>query len=272
VAEVRLWPLPYETIVERMQFAQILGEWQKSVFARFSVGRGTALGKARILHLKHKFTGESGAADLYQLARPSDREMEAEKADPKIQALVRLAKTDASYWLGLIAMEQGNHRAAIDYFAKRVLEASPGSAWTHGARYNLARAYEAAGQPDKAIEIYESDVRSPTYRGNLLRARWLGSKTSRLPAEVPQETPPGGPNAQPPKKPSDKSAPPPADKPGDKPPGQPAGSPASPPADKKAGQPAGGDRPSPTRTPKGEPGSEPGAKADIPTTRAPAAK
>ena len=110
--------------------------------------------------------------------------MESEKADPKIEAVVRLAKTDASNWLGLIAMEQGNHRAAIDYFAKRVLEASPGSAWTHGAKYNLARVYEAAGQPDKAIELYESDVRSPTYRGNLLRARWLGSKTSRRPVNV----------------------------------------------------------------------------------------
>jgi tetratricopeptide (TPR) repeat protein len=132
--------------------------------------------------------------------------------------------------LGLIAAEEGNWRAAIDYFQKRVLEADFGGEWTHGAKYNLARVYEAAGQPDKAIELYESDVRAPSYRGNLIRARWLGSKTTRLPAEVTPKTPPV---AQPPKKPADKPSPQPAGKSNDKPSGQPAGSPAAPSADRK---------------------------------------
>ncbi|GAG96848.1 unnamed protein product, partial [marine sediment metagenome] len=41
-----------------------------------------------------------------------------------------------------------------------------------GARYNLARAYEVAGQLDKARAIYLAD-QSPQSHGNRLRARWL---------------------------------------------------------------------------------------------------
>ena len=56
-------------------------------------------------------------------------------------------KQDASYWSGLIAYQRGNYPAAVDYFARRTLEFMPDGPWTDGARYNLARTFEAAGEP-----------------------------------------------------------------------------------------------------------------------------
>lgn len=106
----------------------------------------------------------------------------------RIQApLLRRASQDASYWLGLISFELGlvdsqrhddetalRHCAvAIDYFRTRTLAASPDGPWTHGAHYNLARCYEATRQYDDAVAEYAADMRSPSYFGNLLRARWL---------------------------------------------------------------------------------------------------
>ena len=82
-------------------------------------------------------------------------------------------KCYASYWLGALAMEQGNYASAIDYFTNRTLAAAPTGQWSPGARYNLARAYEASGQRDKAIQLYQADASSPGAYGNALRARWL---------------------------------------------------------------------------------------------------
>ena len=93
----------------------------------------------------------------------------------------------ASYWLGLIVAEQGNYPAAIDWFAARTLRLDPegGQAtdgadtpWAAGATYNIARAYEADGQIDKAIQTYRCDTDSPYRDSNLLRARWLESLAS----------------------------------------------------------------------------------------------
>jgi len=91
-------------------------------------------------------------------------------------------KLDASYWLGLIQYDQGEYTAALDYFGVRTLQLSlqldPQGIgglqrlWAYGAHYNIARTLEAIGQPQKAINVYESiDLRNDD--GNLIRARWL---------------------------------------------------------------------------------------------------
>ena len=86
-------------------------------------------------------------------------------------------KQDASYWLGLIAYQRGNYPVAIDYFARRTLEFMPSGPWSDGARYNLARTFEASGEPERAILQYDSNADSPGYLGDLLRAKWLKQKT-----------------------------------------------------------------------------------------------
>ena len=62
-------------------------------------------------------------------------------------------KHDASYWLGLIAFEQGNYPSAIDYFTKRTLDAVPDSPWTPAATYNVGPRLRGPGQPKQAIGV-----------------------------------------------------------------------------------------------------------------------
>ncbi len=96
---------------------------------------------------------------------------------PEQQQILLKAKQDASYWLGLIAFEKKDYPVAIDYFARRTLELSPDGPWTDGARYNLARSYEALAQFSPAIELYQADS-SPQKHGNRLRARRLKAETA----------------------------------------------------------------------------------------------
>ena len=83
-----------------------------------------------------------------------------------------MAKADASYWLGLLSYDVGNYEVAADWLLTRTLKATPDGPWTAGARYNLARAYEALGEVAQAIELLQGDD-SPQRHGNLLRARQL---------------------------------------------------------------------------------------------------
>jgi tetratricopeptide (TPR) repeat protein len=198
VVDVRLWPMPYQVLVQEMQLGPDRARWQQAQLVPFmiAVGRLPALWKGRQYHLKGVFTGEENAVAYYQMARPPDSQLQSEKLDPNVRQALTLAKMDASYWLGLIVAEQGNYPAAIDWFAARTLKLdpeggqAPGSAdtpWAAGATYNLARAYEADGQIAKAIQTYRSDAGSPYRDGNLLRARWLESQTS------PESAPPSAP-------------------------------------------------------------------------------
>jgi tetratricopeptide (TPR) repeat protein len=158
-----------------------------------------ALWRGRVLHLLGKYTGDEGANFFYQLARPAEIELEQrvfKAADaarelalrgPEQQArveqflsatdqgiaLIRRAKQDASYWLGLAAFERELYDTALDYFNERTLAATPDGPWTHGAYYNLGRTYEALGQIVEACAAYRGDKTSPQRHGNLLRTRWL---------------------------------------------------------------------------------------------------
>jgi hypothetical protein len=129
----------------------------------------------RPLHLRGEFDGDEGAKHFYMLARPSAREISSFKL-PVERFVSDRAKQDATYWLGLIAIEQGKEPSVVvDLLLHKTLEAFPDGRWTPGARFNLARVYEDAGQSDRAIELYEADD-SPQRAGNLLRARKLKSQ------------------------------------------------------------------------------------------------
>jgi hypothetical protein len=155
---------------------------------------------ARALYFKGVYEGEKGAKQNYLNARPADDAINNYKLPPDVakrvkredhsrieatQILVlRRAKQDASFWLGLVCFEQRDYPVAVDYFAVRTLQASPRGPWTPAARYNLARAYEAMGKIDQAIDLYESDTSQQSH-GNKLRARRLRQGGSTAARAVP---------------------------------------------------------------------------------------
>ena len=188
VADARLWSLPFESIVQQSNFTR---EQQQTLLYELQPFQMPALWNGRLHHLKGLYVGDNSANHFYQAARPPDEEIETQVPDMQGQMLIKSAKRNASFWLGLVAFERGRYQPAIEHFTKRTLEASPGGPWTHGARYNIARAHEASGNVEEAIRILETD-NSPQRHGNRLRARLLReslapSAATEQPAELTSE-------------------------------------------------------------------------------------
>jgi hypothetical protein len=179
VGEVRLWSAPFETLQRRSHLDRRSVQAQLARLLPFYGIPAAPLRRGRILHLKGKFVGSDGAISYYQLARPSNAELSASSAHPMEKVVFLRGKQDASYWSGLIAYQRANYAAAVDYFARRTLELMPDGPWTEGARYNLARTFEAADDTERAILLYASSAGSRGYLGALLRANWLKKKPAK---------------------------------------------------------------------------------------------
>ena len=175
IADVQLWELPIARARPATEADR--ERWQKELLP-FSLS-GRYLWKGRVLELCGRMEGDHGALMSLMHARPSEEEIETVQAagglDPKIEAAVRAGKLDASYWLGIASFERGNLDAAIDYFSNRVLAVSPDGPWTEGARYNLARTYEAQGKFAEAVRTLKN-TQGPQRAGNLLRAKWIAER------------------------------------------------------------------------------------------------
>lgn len=219
VAEVRLWPYPFEVAEAR----RLLNAAEKQAAAReLLVFQGMpALKRGRALQFKGEFEGDEGAKNQFLNSRPSDQYIDNYKLSEqdakqiprasvsKVEAaqvlLMKHAKLLASLWLGQIFMEQGDYANAVDFLSERTLKPASKGVLANTARYNLARAYEAAGQIDKAIETYESDTASPQSHGNQLRARRL--KAAAAPPEKvepqPEKPADSGEKPEPPQSPAE---------------------------------------------------------------------
>ena len=170
----QVWLQPFETIEARSHLDAKSLQSRLIAMLPFYGERSAPLLKGRMLHLKGKLVGPEGAIHYYQMARPSNQDLLESPMHPLAKQLHALAKQDAGYWSGLILYHRANYPAAVDYFTTRTLLAVPNGPWTFGARYNLARAYEASGETKRAILQYQSNDILPDYSGNLLRAKWLG--------------------------------------------------------------------------------------------------
>jgi hypothetical protein len=100
------------------------------------------------------------------------------------QAAYQQKRDDAAYWLGIVAFDQGDNSTAAQFFGPMTLDAYPDGPWTNGARFNLARCFEAEGKLPEAIKLFEAD-KSPQRYGNRLRASRLkeAENTKRSPAK-----------------------------------------------------------------------------------------
>jgi tetratricopeptide (TPR) repeat protein len=90
-------------------------------------------------------------------------------------SIAKMNKNHATYWIGLCHFDAGNYKVAEEWFRDRTLAESQDSPWLPGARYNLARCYEALGKWNEARELYLNDE-SPQKIGNLLRAQRIAGK------------------------------------------------------------------------------------------------
>jgi hypothetical protein len=201
VSEVKLWPMPFEVY---LAYARRTKEQQTAALKETVLYQAMpTLRMARVRHFKGEYDGEQGAKTQYLNARPPDRYIEDYHLPPDVaqkipreslgkyeaaqSLLMREAKQAATYWLGLVFFDQKDYPNSIDFLANRALGGEHETPWADAARYNLARAYEAAGENPKSIELYEADKSSPQSHGNQLRARWLKEKDA--PAEAKEGTP-----------------------------------------------------------------------------------
>jgi TolA-binding protein len=104
------------------------------------------------------------------------RETEIAKSPPDKQRVDMAAKLGATYWLGLLSFDDAKYDVAANWFGKSELSAAS-SPWIAGARYNLARSYEAEHKPDVAVPLLQS-AHSPQQQGDRIRAAQLVSQTT----------------------------------------------------------------------------------------------
>jgi hypothetical protein len=195
ITDVRLWGLPYERILLRFapQYRETtitaLNEemlpYRLDLLPPEYQAPAINLQRGRVLHLKGLLAAEEGepsANRFYQNARLADQDIDSAALNETQRAILHRAKDDASYWLGLVAYDRGRFSTAIDHLQKRTLDADQNSRWANGARYNIARAHEAQGQWEQAVELYQS-MTDPQRHGNLLRARFLKARHREPDAE-----------------------------------------------------------------------------------------
>jgi hypothetical protein len=197
-----LWAFPWETVVRRSTpEVEVTARRELAPFAitMAEAGRGDRqaprlvrpLFTARIREFRGDLDGPLGAKASYLAARPSKAALQqALQAVPPEQAatvdrLYRQMKEDATYWLGVAMLGEGQPEAAIDYLQRMTLENSPDSRWTDAARANLGRALAALGRIDEAVKVLREDG-SPQRFGSRLLANRLEAGRPRDTTTAPQ--------------------------------------------------------------------------------------
>lgn len=217
IAGVRMWSIPLlaERYEEEMVAAQerdpLLLIWYITRYSMLNSEKSQlALGRWRHLHgqwVDDEEEDADGARTLYLAQRAPEFEIEdltidvdlqraynvrrdlgtsPEEYDMQIrqtQAMMRLGKRTATYWISLIQYDDQRYDTANNWFTKRVLTDNQLSFWEPSARYNLARSVEQMGDIERAIELYKTDG-DPQEHGNRIRARLIGrDKTPLTPVE-----------------------------------------------------------------------------------------
>ena len=178
VAEVRLWLQPFETLDRRSRL-----DWRRSARGWRTCCRSTGLRGARavraktedrgyssrsseaqsfhaaplcrgrVLYLKGKFIGDDGATRYYQIGPALERRARGSRPPIRCEkaSCSSWGKQDASYWFGLIAYRARATiaRPSTTSPSEPAPMAYPDGPWTDGARYNLARTYEASGETEQ---------------------------------------------------------------------------------------------------------------------------
>lgn len=193
--ESRLWTFPWETVARRGLATSALADELGPLSVPIPAGdprdpdRGfRPLFTGRVREFRGDLEGPEGAKAAYLAARPSRRAIAAavaglpeEQAAAVTRGLARM-KEDATYWLGLLTLSEGQFAAAADYLGRMTLEGSPDSRWTDAARVNLAAALVGLGRPAEAAAALEADGSPQRFGSRLEAARLKAAVTAERPA------------------------------------------------------------------------------------------
>lgn len=193
IDDVQLWAAPFDFIGKQLSLKEKTRNAIALEFRPFTWR--PMLWKARALHLRGKLETEEDAAKqaalqndaLYDAAndhreagqlymhrgvRPSEQKLA--KVPNEKRRIYERTKAIATYWLGLLQYDLGNYESAQQWLSNDTLKAPSASHLSAGVQYNMARAYEAAGNKTKAAELLAASD-SLQKHGDRLRARRLES-------------------------------------------------------------------------------------------------
>jgi len=177
-----LWAFPWESLARRhlapRALVDELGPLEMAL-PREDANRGGQLYRplfaGRVREFRGELDGPNGAKAAYLAARPSRKVIASMVASmPEGQRgattnLLTRVKEDATYWLGLAMLTEGQFAAAEDYLGRMTLETSPDSRWTDAARINVAAALLGLGRTADAVRYLREDG-SPQRFGSRLIA------------------------------------------------------------------------------------------------------
>lgn len=187
---VGLWEFPWETAIRRREPAVQAAAGQELAVMALAMEQPTGrdgvqrtrvlrpLFAARVREFRGDLSGPDGAKAAYLAARPTTAAINAavsplpSQQAERVKRLYQQMKEDATYWLGILTLAEGDTEAAIDYLDRLTLQASPDSPWTDSARINLATALAELGRTAEAVALLEADT-SPQRFGSQIRAARL---------------------------------------------------------------------------------------------------
>lgn len=184
VTEVSLWPGPYQTLLDKLkakpsQRRQAVREflpfaWRPHLWrARGQHFRGL-LGKADTKRdALAEEVNDHRAAQRYYMnpkVRPPDNRL-AKVAGEK-RDIYRAAKTYATLFLANLSYDGGSYKVSKNWLQNGIFDGQDAERFRPQVLYNLARAAEALGETDLAVESLEA-IEGPMAPGAKLRAQRL---------------------------------------------------------------------------------------------------
>ncbi|GAB6165558.1 hypothetical protein JCM19992_15580 [Thermostilla marina] len=190
VTTVGLWTYPFEMVAQRVQYPTEITRYTQArlQMLQLVIGDVAPLWRGRQLYFQGKLAGEEGAASFFQRARLSERQMSAMHLRPEEYALFQQMKVTAAYWLGLIAMEQGNFDSAVEIFQRHTLAEQEGIEWQSGVLFHLGRITQLQRNYPQAVALYQQDTFLPSRFGSLLRASKIIELAGLAEPEAPEQT------------------------------------------------------------------------------------
>ena len=204
---VQLWSFPWEVLAKRREeaaavdaairrelavmtiaLAQTVGDAQQRQAARRIL---RPLYAARLREFRGDVAGPDGAKAAYLMARPSKsqiamalKQLPPQQADP-VERLYEQMKQDATYWLGMEMLAEGEYESAIDYLDRMTLQAVPDGIWTDAARINLALALIGKGHTQQALVCLRADPSPQRFGSRLLADQLEQSLSEKNPSPSP---------------------------------------------------------------------------------------